>query len=123
MTRLHWALLVPYLTLAAAFGGWRGPELGWGVWCLLLPPLAWGAVATLPRFRGAVPFRAVAVMTGFGAAALGAGAVGIAWGVADATQRWSADPAVRAACGAALGFVGTGLTWLFAPSRPTDMAT
>src|SRR5262245_8771609 len=98
MSKLHWWLLIAYLAVAAGYGGWRGPDLwaGWGVWLLVLPAVAWGAVSAQQGFRSGVPLNVVAAMTAFGVVGLGAGALGIAWGVAEAAGRWSTEPAVRA---------------------------
>lgn len=113
MSRLHFTLLVLYLTAAAAYGGWRGDDVwsGWGIWCLLLPPLAWAAVQDVAGWHN--PGRA-SVQIGLLLALLAVVAVGgqallLAWMVAVATGRWSSEPAVRAAAGAGLLAAGMAL--------------
>jgi hypothetical protein len=122
MGKLHWALLILCLTVAAGCGGWRGPDLwsGWGVWCLLLLPVAWGALTALRWWRSGGPLQVAVVMSGFGIAGLGAAVLGIAWAVAEGTGRWSSEPAVRAIFGVGLGAAGGGLAWLYATSRKTS---
>src|SRR5262245_38114124 len=119
MGKLHWSLLILYLTAAAGYGGWRGPDLwsGWGVWCFLLPPVAWAALTSLRWWRSGGPSRVAVVMSGGAGVGIGASGLGIAWGVAAATARWSAEPAVRAIIGVGLGAAGGGLALLAAKSR------
>src|SRR5262245_53237082 len=119
MGKLHWSLLILYVTAASGYGGWRGPDLwsGWGVWCFLLPPVAWAAVVSVEWWRSGGPVRVAAVMSGGAGVGIGASALGMAWGVAEATARWSAEPAVRAIIGVGLGAAGGGLAWLYATSR------
>src|SRR5262245_9961915 len=107
MRRLHWALLILYLTAAAGYGGWRGPDLwlGWGVWCLLLPPLAWAALNAVGAWRrnpSGVFLTIGLAMTVVAVVAIGGQAVVLAWVVAEATGRWSSEPAVRALTGVGL---------------------
>jgi hypothetical protein len=108
MSRFHWVLLLLYLTAAAAYGGWSGRDLwsGWGVWCLLLPPLAWAALKTVGDWRRNpywVFVKIGLVMTVFSVVVMGGQALLLAWMVAEATARWSAMPAVRAIAGVGLG--------------------
>jgi hypothetical protein len=122
MGKLGWSLLILYLTAAAGYGGWRGRDLwlGWGVWCLLAPPLAAAALQVIGECRrnphwGII--RIHLVMAVFGVAALGGAVLVLAWVVAEATEQWSAQPAVRAVAGALLGAAGGGLALLGAKSR------
>src|SRR5262245_23449014 len=122
MSNLNWSLLLLYLTTAAAYGGWRGRDLwlGWGVWCLLLPPIAVAAFQVVGEWRrnpywGTI--RIYLVMIAIGGACLGGAVLGLAWVVAEATERWSAVPTVRALVGGGLGAVGGGMAWLGALSR------
>src|SRR5262245_21423795 len=122
MNKFHWSLLILYLTAAAAYGGWRGPDLwsGWGVWCLLLPPFAVAAVKTIADGRRnpyAVPIAINLLRTILAVVSIGGPAVLLAWLVADATGRWSVEPIVRAMIGLALGAGGGGLALLAARSR------
>ena len=122
MGKLQWSLLILYLAAAAGHGGWRGRDLwlGWGVWCLLVPPLVAAAVQLVGEWRRN-PSRGIIrihlVMAVVAVAALGGAALGIALVVAGATQQWSAQPAVRAVTGAALGAAAVGLALLSAKSR------
>jgi hypothetical protein len=122
MGKLPWSLLILYLTAAAGYGGWRGRGfwLGWGAWCLLVPPLVAAAILLVGEGRRNPPsgiIRIHLVMAVVAAAALGGAALGVAWVVAEATQQWSAHPAVRAVTGAALGAAAGGLALLSAKSR------
>jgi hypothetical protein len=129
MGRLHWSLLILYLTAAAGYGGWRGPDLwsGWGAWCLLLPPLAWTAVKAVGEWHRN-PYRVSVkiglVMTVAAVVAVGGQALALAWAVAEATGRWSSEPAVRAVAGVGL-VAGAGALALAAklfgkPAQPRD---
>jgi hypothetical protein len=122
MGKLQWSLLILYLTAAAGYGGWRGRDLwlSWGVWCLLVPPLVAGAFTLVGEWRrdpywGIFKFHLGMVVVAV--AALGGTVLGFAWLVAEATQQWSAQPAVRAVTGGALGAAGGGLALLYAKSR------
>ncbi|MFO0965640.1 MAG: hypothetical protein U0793_08665 [Gemmataceae bacterium] len=119
MRTLHWSLLLLSLTVAAGYGGWLGPDLwsGWGVWLLLLLPIAWGTLTALREWRRGMPLRFAVILSGFGAIALGAALLGLAWAVAEGAGRWSLQPAVRALVGAGFGAAGGGLAWLYATSR------
>ena len=122
MGKWQWLLLIFYLAAAAGYGGWQGADLwrGWGVWCLLVPPLAVAAgklVGEGRRNPGWGTLRVHLVMAVVSALALGAAALGIAWVAAEATQRVSPQPGVRAVVGAAFGAVGGGLALLYARSR------
>ncbi len=119
MGKLHWSLLILYLMAAAGYGGWRGPDLwtGWGVWCLLLPALAWGALTGLQWWRSGGPIQVAVVMSGIGVVGLGAAVLGLVWAIAEATGRWSSEPAVRAIFGLGFGAAGGGLALLHAKSR------
>jgi hypothetical protein len=119
MGKLRWPLLILYLIAAAGYGGWRGPDFwsGWGLWCFLLPPVAWTALTSLEWWRSGGPIRVAVLMSVVAVVGIGASALGIAWGVAEATARWSAEPAVRAVLGVGLGAAGGGLTLLAARSR------
>src|SRR5262245_42820914 len=99
MGKLQWSLLILYLTAAAGYGGWRGRDLwlGWGVWCLLVPALVAAAVQLVGEWRRNPDWAIIKihlVMAVVGVAALGGAVLGFAWVVAEATQRWSAQPAV-----------------------------
>jgi hypothetical protein len=123
MGKLHWSLLLLYLTAAAGYGGWCGPDLwsGWGIWCFLLPPVAWAALLALGEWRrnpmGWTSLKIALVMGGFGVVCLGGSALAVAWVIAEATGQWSSRPAVRAIFGVALGAAAGGLAWLAAQSR------
>jgi hypothetical protein len=114
MNKWHWLVLMVYLTAAAGYGGWRGPDLwsGWGVWCLVLPPLAWAALKAVGdwrRNRYWVVIKTGLVMTVVAVVAIGGQALVLAWAVAEATGRWSSDPAVRAVTGVGLGAAAAAL--------------
>src|SRR5262245_47063467 len=102
MGKSHWSLLILYLTAAAGYGGWRGRDLwsGWGVWCLLLPPVVWVALIALSDLRrntmGRTTVRMTLVMVGVGIVGIGGSAFGIAWAIGELTARWSPQPPVRA---------------------------
>jgi hypothetical protein len=122
MSKLHWSLLALYLTAAAGYGGWRGRDLwsGWGVWCLLLPPLALAAGKTVGEWwRNPYWFtiKMGLAMTVFAVVFIGGPALLLAWSVAEGTERWSAVPAVRAIAGGGLGAAAGGLALLAARSR------
>jgi hypothetical protein len=57
------------------------------------------------------------IMSVFAVVGIGASALGIAWAIAEATGRWSAEPAIRAIAGTALGAAGGGLALAYAKSR------
>jgi hypothetical protein len=122
MTNVEWSFLILYLTVAAGYGGWRGGDLwlGWGVWCLWLPPIAWAALKIAGEWRrnpywGTI--RIALVMMAIGVACLGGTVLSLAWVVAEATERWSAVPALRAIVGVGMGAAAGGLAWLYAKSR------
>jgi hypothetical protein len=123
MGKWHWSLLILYLIAAAGYGGWRGRDLwsGWGVWCFLLPPVAWAALVALGDWRrspmGGTSIKIALVMGGFGVVGIGGSALGIAWGIGEATGRWSSEPAVRAISGVELGAAAAGMAFLAAKSR------
>jgi hypothetical protein len=123
MGKWHWSLLILYLTAAAGYGGWRGRDLwaGWGVWCFLLPPIAWAALVALGNWRrnpmGGTSIKIALLMGGVGVVGIGGSALGIAWGIAEATGRWSSEPAVRAIVGVGLGAAAAGMALLAAKSR------
>jgi hypothetical protein len=119
MSKLHWSLLVLYVTAAAAYGGWRGRHLwsGWGVWCLLLPPVVAAALTAFAWRRKGGPLGVGVVMGGVSAVGIGGAALGIAWGVAEATGRWAGGTATNTANGAAFGAAGIGLAWAAQTSR------
>jgi hypothetical protein len=123
MSKLHWSLLIVYLTVAAGYGGWRGRDLwsGWGVWCFLLPPVAWAAFVALRDWRrnpmGWTSIKLAFLMGGVALVGIGGSALGIAWMIGEATGRWSSEPAVRATFGVGLGAAAAGLTLLGARSR------
>jgi len=121
MGKLQWSLWILYLTAAAGYGGWRGRDLwlGWGTWCLLVPPLVAVAVKLVGEWRRNPSWgiiRIHLVMAVVAVAALGGAVLGVAWVVAEATQQWSAQPAVRAVTGAALGAAAGGLALFSAKS-------
>jgi|SRR5262245_28923049 len=104
MSTLHLLLLLLYLAAAAGYGGWRGSELwsGWGVWCLLLPPLVWAAAKAFADWRRnrywssvrlGLAMIVVAVVT------VGGPALFLAWLISESSERWSAVAAVRAMFG------------------------
>jgi hypothetical protein len=102
-------LLFAYLISASGYGGWRGPLL-WSdgvVWAFLIPPIAWALVTAL-RSRGMPAGMRFGVPLVAGGA-IGAMAVGLAWGIADLARRWT-DPVVRAVIGAAIGLAGCVMT-------------
>src|SRR5262245_22075416 len=122
MGKLQWMLLILYLTAAAGYGGWRGRDLwlGWGVWSLLVPALVAATLQLVGEWRRNPSWGIVRihlVMAVVGVAALGGAVLGVAWAAAGATQQWSAQPAVRAVAGAALGAAAGGLALLYARSR------
>jgi hypothetical protein len=119
MSKWQWSLLILYLTTAAGYGGWRGRDLwsGWGVWCFLLPPVAWAVLTAREWWRSGGPIRVAVVMGGFGVVAVGGAALGFAWVAAEGTGRWSSDPAVRAIIGIGLGAACGGLALLHAKSQ------
>src|SRR5262245_17273213 len=84
MSKLHLSLLMLYLMAAAGYGGWRGPDLwsGWGVWCLLLPPLAWAGLKAVGEWRRNPYWGTVQiglVMTVVAVVAIGGQALLLAW--------------------------------------------
>src|SRR5262245_21209569 len=108
MTKLGWCLLILYLTVAAAYGGWRGRDLwqGWDVWCLLFPPIAWAALKVVGEWRRnpySSTIQIALVMAVIGVACLGGIVLAFAWVVAEATERWSAVRIVRAIIGGGMG--------------------
>jgi hypothetical protein len=123
MDKLHWTLLILYLTASGGYGGWRGRELwsGWGVWCLLLPPVACAVLIALGDWRrnpmGWTSMKIALMMGGFGAFGLWGCSLVMAWGIGEATERWSSEPAVRAICGCGLAAAAGGLAWFTAKSR------
>ena len=107
MSKLNGSLLIVYLTAAAGFGGWRGPDLwsGWSVWCLLLPPLVWAALKAAGEWRRNPYWLSIKigfVMTVVAVVAIGGQAVILAWVVGEGTARLSSKPAVRAIAGVGL---------------------
>lgn len=125
MTKLHWTLLILYLTAAAGYGGWRGQDL-WsdlGIWCFLIPPILWALSIAIRDWRrnpmGWTSIKIALVMGGVGVVGLGGGAMCIAWSIATATPQWSNQPAVRASIGAAFAIVASVLAFLGARWRKT----
>jgi hypothetical protein len=123
MGKLQWSLLILFLTAAAGYGGWRGPDLwsGWGVWCLLLPAVAWVALLALADWRrnrmNWTSLKIALVLGGFGVVVMGGGALGAAWVVAETTSLLSSEPAVRAVIGVGLWTAVSGLALLAPKSR------
>jgi hypothetical protein len=116
MTKFHWLLLMLYLTLAAGYGGWRGPDLwsDWGVWCLLIPPFVWAALKAIGMWRRNpywVSIKIGLAMTVVAVVAIGGQALLLAWVAAEATTRWSADPVVRAITAVGLLAAVAALVW------------
>src|SRR5262245_41804908 len=114
MRVLHWSLLSLYLAAAAAYGGWRGTSLweGWGVWCLLVPPLAVAAIKSVSDIHQN-PLGVVIVIclfqTVLAVGAIGGSALALAWMVAAVTGQWSSNPMVRAIIGVGLAAGGVGM--------------
>jgi hypothetical protein len=122
MGRLNRSLLILYLTIAAGYGGWRGGDVwsGWGIWCLLLPPLAWAvpkAVGDWHRNPSWLFVKIGLATCVVAVVAIGGQGLILAWVIAEATEKFSAVPAVRAGIGAALAAAGGGLIWLYAKSQ------
>jgi hypothetical protein len=119
MRKRFYLLFTVYLMFAAGFGGWRGRDLwsDWVVWCLLLPPLAWCGLQAIHERQGGGPIEVPVVMGVIAFVTIGASGLGIAWVIAEATEKFSASPAVRACIGAALGAAVGGLTLLPAKSQ------
>jgi hypothetical protein len=112
LSRLGWAFVVLYMAVAAGYGGWRGPDVwsGWGIWCFLVPPVAWVAVVALVELRwnpGWTSVKIALALGGFGAVGLGAVALGTAWVMAEITMMLSSEPIIRAALGAGI-WIGVG---------------
>jgi hypothetical protein len=124
MSTLHLSWLLLYLAAAAGYGGWRGRELwsGWGVWCLLLPPLVWAGAKAFADWRRN-PYWSSAkigvVMTVFAVVVVGGPALFLAWIVGDATERWSPTPAVRVMIGVGMvAVVGGLMLWAKVREKP-----
>jgi hypothetical protein len=116
MSKLHWSLLLVYLMVAAGYGGWSGPDLwsGWGVWCLLLPPFVWAALKAVGTWRRNpywVSIKIGLAMTVVAVIAIGGQALLLAWVAAEATARWSSEPAVRAITAVGLVAAVAALAW------------
>jgi hypothetical protein len=129
MSKLHWSLLALYLTATAGYGGWRGRDLwsGWGAWCLLLPPLAWAALKAAGEWcRNPywIFIKIGLLMTVAAVVVIGGQALLLAWVIAEATEQWSAVPAVRAAAGvglvAAVGALALAAKIFAKPTEPRD---
>jgi hypothetical protein len=114
MAKLNGSLLVLYLMAAAGYGGWRGGDVwsGWGIWCLLLPPLAWAALKAVGEWlrnpywvfiKIGLAMSAATVLT------IGGPAVVLAVLVAEVTERWSPEPERRALAGVGLVAVAVAL--------------
>ena len=128
MGKLQWSLLILYLTAVAGYGGWRGRDLwlGWGVWLLLVPLLVTAALMLVGEWRRNPSWgiiRIHLVMAVVAVAALGGVLLGVAWLVAEATQQWSPQPAVRAVIGGAMGAAAGGLALLSARSRAVKLSS
>jgi hypothetical protein len=131
MGRLRGWFLILYLAAAAGYGGWRGAELwsGWGVWCVLLPPLAWGilrAAGEWRRNRNRVSLSLGLLLTVFAVVAVGGQALVLAWIVAETAGRWSSQPAMRSAVAAGMFFAAGGLALIAyrsaQPGKPPDQS-
>lgn len=106
MSRTNWTLLLLYLTGAAAYGGWRGPDFfsQWYAWCLLLPPFVWAAVTAVGQWRrNPYWFSVVSGLLLIGATVVGLGgqALLFAWAAAESSVRFSPEAAIRAGIAAA----------------------
>ena len=110
MSKLHWSLLILYLTAAAGYGGWQGRELwsGWGVWFLLLPLFTWETLKAIGEWRRKpywVCVRFTLLKATLNIIMIGGFAVLLAWSSAWMTARWLEGPAVRAVVGALVAAV------------------
>jgi hypothetical protein len=117
MGKLGWLLLSLYLAAAAAYGGWRGPDLwsDWGIWCFLIPPLALAALKGAADWRqNPYPssIKIGLVMTLAAVVAIGGPTLLLAWVVAAATSDSSSQPVVRAVLGVGLLAAAFALGWV-----------
>ena len=96
MSKLFWSTWILYLTAAGGYSGWRGRDLwsDWGVWYLLLPPLALAAFTSLRSWRSGVHVQAAVIMSVFAVVAIGGSVLGLAWGIAEATRRGQSMPPI-----------------------------
>jgi len=122
MSRLQWFLWMAYLTAAAGYGGWQGPNFWspWNVLCVLLPPFAWGALRVLGEWRrnSRLPFIVIGgVMTAFAIVGIGGQALLLAWAFAEMRGRWSVEPAVHVIIAMAIVASACALTMLAAKLR------
>src|SRR3954469_25493237 len=111
-------LLFGYLAAAAAYGGWRGPDLwsGWGVWAVLLAPAFWAAARALRTGSGMPPVLRLAMPVP-AAIDIGGPAVVLAWAAGAWLGQYLPDPPGRAAAGLALGLAACGMGELAHRSR------
>jgi hypothetical protein len=124
MSTWHGSLLLLFWVAAASYGGWRGGDVwsGWGIWCLLLPPLAWGALKTVGEWRWNpywVFIKIGLVMTAVAVVTIGGQALVLAWLVAEATAPLSPEPAVRALVGGGSVAAAGALVLIALPFGPT----
>jgi hypothetical protein len=106
ISHTNWTLLLLYLTGAAAYGGWRGPDFfsQWSAWCLLLPPFVWAAGHAVAQWRRNPYWFSIVtgLMLIMGAVVgLGIQALLFAWVAAESSKQISAEPTVRAGVTAA----------------------
>jgi hypothetical protein len=112
-----WFVLILYLSAAAAYGGWRGPNVwsDWDIWCFLIPPFAAAAFKAVVSWRHNpywVSVKISLVVTLFAVVTLGGQALLVAWIAAAATSRLSSQPLVRAIMGVGLLLAGFALVWV-----------
>jgi hypothetical protein len=104
------------MAAAAAFGGWRGPDLwsDWVIWCFLIPPLAWGVLKVFGDWRHNPYWLTIKIgllMTGLAVVVMGGLGLGFAVIAANATVKWSSSPPVRAIESVALVAAGVAFIW------------
>jgi len=122
MGKLGWSLLILCMTAAGGYAAWRSRDLwlGFGVWCLFVPPLMAATFQVIGEWHRNAYWRMIntcLVMNLVGVAALGVVVLGLAWVVIVVTRQWSEQLAVRAVIGAALGATAGGLALLYAKAR------
>lgn len=113
MSKSDWPETILCITVAAAYGAWRGSNLwsGPGVWCLTLPAVALGVQSIVNGLRSGAPWRVVAPVSGLLAVECAARMLAVALLMSQAAPRWSANASVRAMWGAAFALAGGSLAW------------